>query len=259
MAMTATTLCPTAPPGCIMSTKLIAMRKLPLIAGFILLVTTVANCIASYGRARVCLDEDLNQALMLTIRDKGLERMRQDSIRAYRLLATPPADYRVLTIGDPTFQQHIRHEALRSRAFIAYHFVPRNGDIEVRMEGQAHCSMAFVWGMSDQRLSFWLGLASCLALLLSVKRRKRTVCAPAVTTMHLTPMQEQLMTMFMQAPDHRLGKQEICDALWPNKDNAAETLYTTIRRLRKELDAASEWEITSERGKCYLLKRRPQA
>ena len=84
MAMTATTLCPTAPPGCIMSTKLIAMRKLPLIAGFILLVTTVANCIASYGRARVCLDEDLNRALMLTIRDKGLERMRQDSIRAYR-------------------------------------------------------------------------------------------------------------------------------------------------------------------------------
>ena len=72
---------------------------------------------------------------------------------------------------------------------------------------------------------------------------------------HLTPMQEQLMDMFMKAPDHRLTKQEICDALWPKKDNAAETLYTTIRRLRNELQGSSGWEIESERGKSYVLKR----
>ncbi|MGN0054554.1 MAG: hypothetical protein ACI378_10920 [Bacteroides sp.] len=48
----------------------------------------------------------------------------------------------------------------------------------------------------------------------------------------------------------------MCDALWPNKDNAAETLYTTIRRLRSELQASSDWEIASERGKSYELKRK---
>ena len=77
--------------------------------------------------------------------------------------------------------------------------------------------------------------------------------------LHLTPMQEHLMEMFMKAPGHRLTKQEICDALWPNKDNAAETLYTTIRRLRNELHESSDWEITSERGKNYELRKKQNA
>ena len=235
------------------------MRKLPLIAFFILLVMTVTSSVASYDRARRCLDNDLNRAMQLTIRNRGYERMKQDSIKAYRLLAQSPAwtaGSKVLTIDDPTLQQHLKTEALRTKAYIAYHITPHNGDFDVRIEGQANYTMAFVWSVSDQRLTCWLCLSTILSLLLTIRRREAPTAATPVTTLHLTPMQERLMDMFMKAPNHKLTKQEICDALWPNKDNAAETLYTTMRRLRNELHESSDWEIESERGKSYELKRR---
>ena len=47
----------------------------------------------------------------------------------------------------------------------------------------------------------------------------------------LTPMQQQLMEMFFRTPSHQLTKTEICDALWPKKPDASDTLYTLIKRL----------------------------
>ena len=232
------------------------MRKLPLIVFSVLLIMTVSSCMVSYDRAKRCLDSDLKQALLLTIKDKGYERMKQDSIKAYHLLVSPSVECKVLTIEDPTFQQHITNEALRPKAFIAYHITPNNDDFDVKMEGQANYSMAFVWSLSDQRLSFVFSLCTFLSLLLSFKKRTAEITEQPTMPLHLTPMQEQLMGLFMKAPNHRLTKQEICDTLWPNKDNAAETLYTTIRSLRKELEEYSDWEIASERGKSYELKRR---
>ncbi|MGM9694612.1 MAG: helix-turn-helix domain-containing protein [Alloprevotella sp.] len=240
------------------------MRKLPLIVFFTMLLMTISSCVFSYHKAKQGLYSDLNQALSLTIKEKGMERMRRDSIKAYRLLVAPSAEqatltsagHKVLTINDPVFQQYIKSEALRSKAFIAYHITPCADDFDVKMEAQASCSMAFAWSISDQRLSLLLCLGTILSLLLSVKWQKRKTAALPVMSLHLTPMQEQLMDMFMKAPEHRLTKQEICDALWPHKDNAAETLYTTIRRLRNELHESSEWEIESERGKTYELKRK---
>ena len=231
------------------------MRKLPLIVCFMMLLMTISSSVFSYNRTKKRLDTDLNQALSLTIKDKGYERMKQDSIKAYRLLATPSVESKVLTIDDPTFQQHVKTEALRPKAFIAYHITPNDDNFDVKMEGRANYTMAFVWGISDQRLSFLLCLGTILSLVFTIKKRKAEAAEMPMMPLHLTPMQEQLMDMFMKAPSHRLSKQEICDALWPNKDNAAETLYTTIRRLRTELQKSSDWEIESERGKSYALKR----
>ena len=114
------------------------MRKLPLIVFSVLLIMTVSSCMVSYDRAKRCLDSDLKQALLLTIKDKGYERMKQDSIKAYHLLVSPSVECKVLTIEDPTFQQHITNEALRPKAFIAYHITPNNDDFDVKMEGQAN-------------------------------------------------------------------------------------------------------------------------
>ena len=73
---------------------------------------------------------------------------------------------------------------------------------------------------------------------------------------HLTPMQRQLMEMFVASGSHRLSKHEICDALWPKKDDASETLYALISRLKRELDKTSNYDIISDRGRAYILKRR---
>ena len=70
----------------------------------------------------------------------------------------------------------------------------------------------------------------------------------------LTPMQQQLMEMLWLSPSHKLSKTEICDALWPKKEDASETLYTLIRRLKPIIEEHSDLKIESDRGKTYGLK-----
>lgn len=69
----------------------------------------------------------------------------------------------------------------------------------------------------------------------------------------LTPMQHQLMEMFFQSPTHSLTKTEICDALWPKKTDANETLYTLISRLKPVVEHHSDLKIESDRSKAYRL------
>ena len=71
---------------------------------------------------------------------------------------------------------------------------------------------------------------------------------------HLTPMQEQLLKLFFAAPNHSLSKQEICDSLWPRKPDASETLYTLVKRLKPVLEEQGGLQITSDRGKGYILE-----
>lgn len=71
---------------------------------------------------------------------------------------------------------------------------------------------------------------------------------------NLTPMQFELMQMFFKADGHRLVKTDICNALWPGKDNANETLYTMIKRLKPVVEANSNLKIEVERGRAYKLR-----
>lgn len=71
---------------------------------------------------------------------------------------------------------------------------------------------------------------------------------------NLTPMQFELMRMFFESEEHRLLKTEICQALWPGKDNACETLYALIKRLKPVVEANSNLKIVAERGRAYKLR-----
>ena len=66
-------------------------------------------------------------------------------------------------------------------------------------------------------------------------------------------MQHQIMRLFFEKPNHQLGKQEICDALWPKKPDASDTLYTLIRRLKPVIEKQGGLKIVSERGGNYQL------
>ena len=66
-------------------------------------------------------------------------------------------------------------------------------------------------------------------------------------------MQQQLMELFFHADDYRLSKTDICNALWPKKDDANETLYTLVRRLKAVLEAQSRLTIEADRGRSYRL------
>ena len=84
----------------------------------------------------------------------------------------------------------------------------------------------------------------------------RVVAVPATPTLDgikLTPMQRQLAQMLLDAPDMKVDKRTLCEALWNNKSNAEESLYTLVRRTKTALSNAN-MEIICNRGDSYELR-----
>ena len=163
-----------------------------------------------------------------------------------------------IAVGDETLRRHLRNPQLGEMAFITYTVRCERGGWKVTFDTEAKCSAVMIWSLSDQRLSAWLSVMALLSLALSFRGRRQSppITMDSFSATHLTPMQRQLMEMFIASGSHRLSKHEICDALWPKKDDASETLYALISRLKRELDKTSSFDIISDRGRAYILKRR---
>ena len=234
------------------------MKKLPILIFILLCLTAMATSCGSYRMAERNIENDLKQALAKTINEKGMETMRQDSIRAYRSIARTEGEMMTIAVGDETLRRHLRNPQLGEMAFITYTVRCERGGWKVTFDTEAKCSAVMIWSLSDQRLSAWLSVMALLSLALSFRGRRqlRPITMDSFSATHLTPMQRQLMEMFVASGSHRLSKHEICDALWPKKDDASETLYALISRLKRELDKTSSFDIISDRGRAYILKRR---
>ena len=234
------------------------MKKLPILIFFFLCLTAMATSCGSYRKAERNIENDLKQALAKTINEKGMETMRQDSIRAYRSIARTEGEMMTIAVGDETLRRHLRNPQLGEMAFITYTVRCERGGWKVTFDTEAKCSAVMIWSLSDQRLSAWLAVMALLSLALSFRGRRQSqpITMDSFSATHLTPMQRQLMEMFVASGSHRLSKHEICDALWPKKDDASETLYALISRLKRELDKTSSFDIISDRGRAYILKRR---
>ena len=234
------------------------MKKLPILIFLLLCLTAIATSCGSYRKAERNIENDLKQALAKTINEKGMETMRQDSIRSYRSIARTEGEMMTIAVGDETLRRHLRNPQLGEMAFITYTVRCERGGWKVTFDTEAKCSAAMIWSLSDQRLSAWLSVMALLSLALSFRGRRQSqpITMDSFSATHLTPMQRQLMEMFVASGSHRLSKHEICDALWPKKDDASETLYALISRLKRELDKTSSFDIISDRGRAYILKRR---
>ena len=216
---------------------------------FLLLVlSSVLTGIDSLYRAERQAQQDVDHALALTLQQCEPDRIDADTIRVYRSL--------------------ISMDAVRDTAYLS--FVVRNENEERRAQLTANTGLTLyrLWALSDQRASGVLLLVSALWLmLLRFIPLKRAVPLLGVLSyddrrhlfyaqgreLRFTPMQHQLMELFMAAPDHRLGQQEICDHLWPKKPDASATLYTLIRRLKNILDQATDITIECQRSESYQL------
>ena len=234
------------------------MKKLPILIFILLCLSAMATSCGSYRKAERNIENDLKQALAKTINEKGMETMRQDSIRAYRSIARTEGEMMTIAVGDETLRRHLRNPQLGEMAFITYTVRCERGGWKVTFDTEAKCSAAMIWSLSDLRLSAWLSVMALLSLALSFRGRRQSqpITMDSFSATHLTPMQRQLMEMFVASGSHRLSKHEICDALWPKKDDASETLYALISRLKRELDKTSSFDIISDRGRAYILKRR---
>lgn len=143
------------------------------------------------------------------------------------------------------------------------------------LKGHARLSVASILGMSDQRIPAACMISAFLWAMLSwLYLRKKQEGSEAVTgfgglvysevdqrfytaahtPIRFTPMQQQLMLLFWNAPSHSLTKEDICAALWPKKEDANDTLYTLIRRLKPIVEEHTNLKIVADRGRNYSLE-----
>ena len=187
-----------------------------------------------------------------------------------------------------------RGSSMDGQAICSDTLVVRNGRAgeTLALKGYTRLSAAAVFGMSDQRLPGGLMAAALLwaigsMLYLRKREKENPRLQPAEesvlsaegstqsvqdfggltysdaddrfyaadhTPIRFTPMQQQLMRLFWQAPSHSLTKEEICTVLWPKKDDANDTLYTLIRRLKPIVEEHTRLKIVADRGRNYSLE-----
>ena len=154
-----------------------------------------------------------------------------------------------------------------------------SSELILSLQGYAQCSIATIFALSDQKLATTLlFIAIVISIYYFYSRRKKQGTVPTADKklinfgnltlccnknyfldeqqekLKLTPMQYSLMEMFYLTSSHQLPKADICEALWPGKENADETLYTLIRRLKPVIEECSNLKITTDRGKAYTLE-----
>ena len=69
-------------------------------------------------------------------------------------------------------------------------------------------------------------------------------------------MQLSFMKMLMEKENKKVAVEEICDKLWPRKDNARESLYTLVRRLKPIVESNSNVKIVSDKGGYALTTKK---
>lgn len=201
----------------------------------------------SYRATERIVAEDMERALTKALAEQQSDVISSDTIRV--------------------FNSYLKMEQLRGNTVLA---------VETLQDGlrcEAKCSAATIFSLSDQRPASILWTLSLLWGLYCFWRYHKQV--PLIVfgglaysehegrfynakgkQVRLTPMQQQLMEMFFRSESHQLTKAEICDVLWPKKDDANDTLYTLIRRLKPIIEEHSDLIIESDRGRAYELKHR---
>ena len=222
-------------------------QKYAVIILFALIIVSGITSFSSYQATERMITEDMKSALTKTLAEQQSDVISTDTIRVFNSF---------LTI-----------EQLRGNAVLA---------VTTRQDGlrcEAKCSADTIFSVSDQRPASVLWAMALLWGLYCFWHYRKQVPLVAFgglayseadrcfynakgNKVRLTPMQQQLMEMFFRSESHLLTKAEICDALWPKKDDANDTLYTLIRRLKPIIEEHSDLKIESDRGRSYELKIR---
>lgn len=227
---------------------------------------TIRVCRQLYGRS--------GTAVVVTFRDKHFcERLTIPELRdsSYIAFAVLPAGKK--SVGLLSDIAGLCGDTVVMRLDMSHY-----GDVSVAFRAGATCSFATVLGLSDQQLPAALCVMSLIwgVSVLLIRRRDSTAgshepCLCSVGNLsfdsrtktfynsenkeiRFTPMQFSLMEMFFNAEGHQLLKTEICQMLWPGKDDASETLYTLMRRLKRVVGQNTNLQIEVDRGKAYRLK-----
>ena len=259
------------------------MNNLRILFGLPVLIVLV-SVVVGWGSIIQTRDEmkaDLNQALQ-TLVDNGDDEVL-DSLSS--ILGSPMLTFNGEHKG---FARMLRMASLRDTACISYAVVSADEcGGATRMPDGVVCSDSLTISGKDTRfyvracaspsvasflaypgmmfsaVSFVLGI---LFLLLNARKlyalkvvgsgnleEYADESSTDVSSLTLTPMQEQLLQLFLASPGRALTKDRICSVLWPKKDNPDDTFYTFISRMKSALAKQSSLKIENKRGGGYVL------
>lgn len=234
---------------------------------FLLLTPSLYISFCNYQQKREELLSDMNQALAKTLSMQKSVEISPDTIQNYL------ANLQIPLLRERSYLYYALDESENHAGLCSDSLSWSNGQERCEFRCYASFSPLSIWCHSDQQGALLLLMLAFGWTLFSIHyfRRQMTQVIARMGNMvlatddrfytaqgepiHLTPMQEQLMKMFFHADGHSLSKQEICDALWPKKPDASETLYTLIKRLKPVIEQQAGLHIDSERGRDYVLKR----
>ena len=201
-------------------------QKYAVVVLFALIIASSMVSLTSYKTTENLVTEDVNQALA-----KALDEQQSDVISADTI---------------QVFNSHLQIEELRGNAVLAV-------DTKKGFRPRPQVSTATILSLSDQRPSMILWSMVLLWSLFCLYQHRRL---SALGLYGGLALQDGLFVnaKVWLSPSHKLSKTEICDALWPKKEDASETLYTLIRRLKPIIEEHSDLKIESDRGKTYGLK-----
>ena len=230
-------------------------QRFVFIVLFALIIASILTGFGSYNSMSRLVSEDMDRALALTLEEQQSNVISQDTIR--------------------TFNKHLQIAELRGKATLV---VDTRGQ---KFKAYARCSEATIFSLSDQRPATILWVMTVFWAMFIWYRRRHSIDSVPILALssadnsyggltysevdgrfyaadgspvQFTPMQSQLMELFFHSPSYSLTKTEICDALWPKKPDANDTLYTLIRRLKHVIEQHSDLKIESDRSKAYYLK-----
>ncbi len=155
----------------------------------------------------------------------------------------------------PDARDRFAEEAAVCSDTLLWH-VPQSEGMVVALKAFANPSVASIFRTSRPAAplaTFFSGLLLMGLLFVRKPQSAPQAMPPATPALSLTPMQQQLIDLFRNAPEQTLTKEEICAALWPRKENADDSLYTFISRLKTSLKKQSGPQIQNRRGREYVL------
>lgn len=261
-----------------------ALRYGMLVPLAFLIASVISGCL-SYSNAKRSIANDLNEAMLAMANENSDLWTRPDTIAAIRHMHETTHKPLIFQASDVNF----RNAALKDEAYFTLSLIDKKNSTHnisgnkiasdsimlvpesaadgfaIQVQGFADCSMASVFNASDQTfpgIFFSLSILSMISVFIWQRKNNGLIemRTEAVSTSNhpldgvkLTPMQRKFTQMLLDAPNMRVEKRRLCEALWGNKSNAEESLYTLVRRTKTAL-AKTDIEIVCNRGDSYEMR-----
>lgn len=223
----------------------------------------------NYKVAKENIIEDVNQALAKTVLREKPDRITADTLRVFK------ANLQISQLKEMSYLSLCTEEPSKI-LFCSDTVCFMAEDERLYIRAYPNCSKATIFSISEQTLPSVLLAISVLWGMLSMfylprKENSISTCQTVVfgnlffsvssgqfydeqkEAIYFTPMQLSLMQLLMTAENNRLSVDEICHNLWPGKENARESLYTLVRRLKPIVESNSNVKVVAEKGGYYAL------